>query len=55
MLYTVKGSVVHALDTASGQQRWTHTIGTHTELPPVVHRGTLYVLGANGVLYALSA
>jgi outer membrane protein assembly factor BamB len=52
---SVDAHTVHALDAASGQRLWQHTVGAPVDSPPTIHRGLVLFGSADGCLYALRA
>ena len=46
---------LHALDTATGKERWRFTAGGRIDCPPTAHKGTVLFGSADGHVYCLRA
>ncbi|WP_308315879.1 PQQ-binding-like beta-propeller repeat protein [Streptomyces sp. CC228A] len=49
------GGALHALDTSSGEPRWSYRLGSAVVADPLVDRGAVYVGAKDGTLHVLDA
>ena len=51
----IDAHTLHAIDEATGKERWTYTIGGRIDSPPTIHRDRVVFGGMDGWIYCLTA